>query len=71
MIYDVASKYSLKPTDLFKCVYRTLINREKGPRLAGFLKSIGKEKTVEILSRGYNGSNNNRKRKRLYPGTKS
>ena len=51
MIYDIASKHSLEPSALFKCVYLTLINREKGPRLAGFLKSIGKEKTVEILSR--------------------
>lgn len=51
MIYDIASKHSLEPSSLFKCVYLTLINREKGPRLAGFLKSIGKEKTVDILSR--------------------
>ena len=50
-IYDIAADNSLQPQDLFRCAYLALINREKGPRLAGFLKSIGKEKTVEILSR--------------------
>lgn len=49
-IYDIAHENSIEPQDLFKCAYLTLINREKGPRLAGFLKSIGKEKTVKILS---------------------
>jgi lysyl-tRNA synthetase, class I len=35
--------------DVFKTIYRCLIKRDKGPRLPGFLKEIGKDKLLELL----------------------
>ncbi|MCB9229096.1 MAG: lysine--tRNA ligase [Deltaproteobacteria bacterium] len=36
--------------DMFRAVYQKLISRNQGPRLPGFLKEIGKERLLEILS---------------------
>jgi len=50
-IYDVARSEDLEPKDLFSLVYMVLIGKEKGPRLAGFIMTVGKQKVLEILSR--------------------
>lgn len=50
-IYDVARSEDLEPKELFSLVYRVLIGKEKGPRLAGFIMTLGKQKVLEILSR--------------------
>jgi lysyl-tRNA synthetase class 1 len=49
-LYEVMhSIEGLTPGDIFPKVYQAIINKEKGPKLAGFLKTIGKEKTVSLL----------------------
>jgi len=44
MLYDVANGGGVEPKELFKCLYQILIAKDQGPRLAGFMKIIGKEK---------------------------
>lgn len=48
-IYDMARGNNIEPQKLFKLLYLTLIGQERGPRLGGFIKMIGQEKTVDIL----------------------
>ena len=50
-IYKAAHDNELEPSNLFTLVYRILINREKGPKLAGFMKACGKDKICPILNR--------------------
>lgn len=50
-IYSIAEEVGIEPKDLFRCAYLMLIDREKGPRLANFLKVIGSKRVVEILTR--------------------
>ncbi|MBN1646651.1 MAG: lysine--tRNA ligase [Spirochaetales bacterium] len=49
-IYEIAHANTLEPADFFRVVYLTLIGKEKGPRLAGFIMTVGKEKILEILA---------------------
>ncbi|MFC2387602.1 MAG: lysine--tRNA ligase, partial [Treponema socranskii subsp. buccale] len=49
-IYDAAVGCGIKPKELFGIMYRVLIGKEQGPRLASFMKIIGKEKLERILS---------------------
>ena len=41
----------MENADFFRLIYMILINKEKGPKLAGFLKACGRDKTMEILRR--------------------
>ncbi|HOE89625.1 MAG TPA: lysine--tRNA ligase, partial [Sphaerochaeta sp.] len=50
-LYDAAKDNGLDTGDFFKLVYRVLIGRSHGPKLASFLETIGREKALEILSR--------------------
>ena len=38
-------------TVLFTATYLALIGKEKGPKLAGFMNTIGKKRVLEVLSR--------------------
>lgn len=51
-LYAVANDAGLDPKDLFTAVYRALVGKERGPRLASFMKVIGPERLSSILS-GY------------------
>ena len=51
-IYSLAEEAQMEPKELFKLIYRVLIDKEMGPRLAGFLLTIGRERALEILG-GY------------------
>jgi lysyl-tRNA synthetase class 1 len=51
-IYRLAREAEMEPKEFFKLAYRVLIEKEMGPRLAGFLLTIGKERALELLS-GY------------------
>ena len=51
-LYAVANDAGLDPKDLFTAVYRALVGKERGPRLASFMKVIGPERLSAILS-GY------------------
>ena len=50
MLYDVANTFEKEPKALFTALYKLLISKEQGPRLAGFMKIIGKEKLQELFS---------------------
>ena len=50
-IYRIASEAGMDPSDFFTLVYQVLIGKEKGPRLAAFILSAGKERISAILSR--------------------
>ncbi len=39
----------LEPKDAFLCMYQILISQDKGPKLASFLRTIGKNRSLECL----------------------
>jgi lysyl-tRNA synthetase, class I len=47
--YEVCEANELEIKDFFKAAYQTLINKEKGPRLAAFTLTI-KEKAIKLFS---------------------
>ena len=49
-VYDVATACGMEGKALFGTMYRALIDKEQGPRLASFMRIIGKEKLEKILS---------------------
>ena len=49
-IYACARANEVEPKVLFKLVYRVLIDQEMGPRLAGFLLTIGKERLLALFA---------------------
>ena len=49
-LYDVAHACEIEPKALFTAVYQALIGKDQGPRLAGFMKIIGKERLAQLLS---------------------
>ncbi len=51
-IYEVCQKTGADPKQFFTDVYRVLINKDRGPRLAGFILTVGKERILPILE-GY------------------
>ena len=51
-VYDIAKEIGLESKDLFRLAYQALIGQDRGPRLAGFLLTIGKPKLLALL-KGY------------------
>ena len=51
LVYDAAAEAGVENTVLFTATYMALIGKEKGPKLAGFMNTLGKERVLEILSR--------------------
>lgn len=50
-IYKACADNGIENADFFRLVYKVLIGKEKGPKLAGFLKACSRDKLVKILSR--------------------
>ena len=48
-IYAIAEEVGLEPKNLFALFYRVLVNNTKGPRLAGFLLTVGAPRIEAIL----------------------
>jgi lysyl-tRNA synthetase class 1 len=48
-IYKLAQEHNTEPKDFFKLAYRVLIGKEMGPRLAGFILTIGRERVLKRL----------------------
>ncbi|UGQ17436.1 lysine--tRNA ligase [Borrelia sp. RT1S] len=48
-IYNIARSNNIEPPLLFKQIYNVLIDKNKGPKLAGFIKIIGLTKFEEIV----------------------
>ncbi len=51
-IYVIARDAGLDPKELFQLLYQVLISQDKGPRLAGFLKTLGTARLQAIFA-GY------------------
>jgi lysyl-tRNA synthetase class 1 len=51
-LYDLAGQAGMEPKEFFKLQYQVLVGKEMGPRLAGFLLTIGKERALDLLT-GY------------------
>lgn len=49
-MYNIATELGLDAKSLFTALYHAIINKDQGPRLANFMKIIGKEKLAKILS---------------------
>ncbi|HCC36151.1 MAG TPA: lysine--tRNA ligase [Treponema sp.] len=49
-IYAIAEKAGLDGKSLFRAAYQALIGKDQGPRLASFLRSIDKERLLQILA---------------------
>ncbi len=49
-MYDIATELGLDAKALFTALYQALIGKDQGPRLASFMKIIGKDKLAKILA---------------------
>jgi len=49
-IYSVAGEAGLETKEFYKVMYQALVGKDQGPRLASFLKIIGKDKLKGILA---------------------
>ncbi len=49
-LYAIASEAGIDSKELFKAAYRVLIGAERGPRLATFLLTVGKERLLALLA---------------------
>lgn len=49
-MYEMMHAQELKPMDVFPAIYQLMISREKGPKLAGFIRTVGKEKVLSVLA---------------------
>lgn len=47
--YEISKKVGIETKQFFKDAYLALINKEKGPRLAGFIVEIGRERVIKLL----------------------
>ena len=48
-MYEIMHEMELKPADIFVPIYQLLIKREKGPKLAGFIRTIEKDRAMKLL----------------------
>jgi len=49
--YTISKETDLDPKEFFKGAYLVLIAKEKGPKLAPFILTIGKEKVIELIEK--------------------
>ncbi|MDR1412165.1 MAG: lysine--tRNA ligase, partial [Spirochaetaceae bacterium] len=49
-IYKVGEAHGLDGKALFRAAYQALIGKDQGPRLANFLRSIGRDRLMGILA---------------------
>lgn len=50
-LYEIARRTDIEAPLLFELSYQVIIGKEKGPKLAAFIKTCGKEKILPILGR--------------------
>jgi lysyl-tRNA synthetase class 1 len=48
-MYEMINALELEPMDIFTLLYKKLINQSKGPKLAGFIRTIGQERVLKLL----------------------
>ena len=49
-IYNAAKEAGIEPKEFFKACYKLLINKERGPRLASFIFTIGKDNVIKLIN---------------------
>jgi lysyl-tRNA synthetase, class I len=49
--YNICKKVGIKNTDFFKASYGVLLNKDRGPKLAAFILTLGKEKVIELFEK--------------------
>jgi lysyl-tRNA synthetase class 1 len=49
-MYEIIHLVEATPQEVFTMLYQLLISRDKGPKLAGFIRTIGKDKVLQILT---------------------
>ena len=50
-VYEIAEEAGVDKKRFFAVMYQVLIGKERGPRLGGFLLTIGRERLLQILER--------------------
>jgi len=48
-LYEIMHAKELKPAEIFPVCYEILITKEKGPKLAGFMRTIGTQKVANLF----------------------
>ncbi|HLC96432.1 MAG TPA: lysine--tRNA ligase [Candidatus Nanoarchaeia archaeon] len=48
---EIIKKLGISAKEFFQAGYKVLINKEKGPKLAGFILTLGKEKVIEMFEK--------------------
>ncbi len=48
-IYNIARAHGMEPKEFFVKLYHVLVEQDRGPRLAGFLKTMGAERFLSIV----------------------
>lgn len=48
-MYELIHAAEIEPSEAFTVLYKKLIDKEKGPKLAGFILSIGQEKVLKLI----------------------
>ncbi len=48
-VYDVATAAEIEPKAMFRVLYQALIGKDQGPRIASFMKIIGRDNLTKIL----------------------
>ena len=49
-VYEIAKASGIEPKDFFRSAYRFFIGKERGPKLANLILTVGKEKALDVLS---------------------
>ena len=47
--YEICEKMGIKGKEFFSVAYRVIIGKERGPRLAALILSVGKDKIIKLL----------------------
>lgn len=46
---EISTAYDMKPLDFYRAAYLALLNKDRGPRLAGFILMLGRKRVAKIL----------------------
>ena len=51
IIFNNAKNNNLQPKEIFKLLYKILINAEKGPRLGNYIVDLGIDNVVKVIEK--------------------
>ena len=47
--YNICKKINIKNTDFFRAAYNVLLNKDRGPKLAPFIITLGEERVIRLF----------------------